>query len=281
MGRIITYIGSINRLSDRIKAARLLAKGQLIAVFNRGVNAIWLDGSNPKAVERVPKIKGESRIGKPLALTIPFSQLLKFTDLNKISPEGRRILESTKNLSKELGSLCFIKVPAKIDRISNLPKCAVFKDGEGEYWVQSWDPHGHPNTEHLLKKAYELGVKYPVVTSMNNSGEPESVNQEDGERFCNNKGIKIYLRDEKADPVFVGSYSIITFTKAGIELTRDGNIPGIVLEKLLGTKIFHDKAKKPHHKQKEFPEEIFNSMSRRQMRNSLLLYLNSKGRFTK
>lgn len=281
MGRITTYIGSLNRLEDRLKAARLLSEGELIALFNRGVNAIWLNGSNPKAVAQVPKIKGAKRIGRPLALTIPFAKLLKVTDLEKISSDGRKILEDSKNLSQELGSLCFIRVPAKPSSISSLPECAVFKDGEGEYWVQSWDPHGHPFTEHLLKTAYNLGVKFPVVTSMNNSGEPESVSQEEGERFCENKGIKIYLRDENADLVLVGSYSIITFTKEGIELTRDGNIPGKVLEKLLGTKIIYDKAKKPHHKQKEFPLRIFNSMSRRQMRQSLLLYLNSHSRFTK
>lgn len=271
-----TIIGSIHNFEDRKLAAKLISDGEVVGVFNRGVNALWINGDDPESVSKINRIKGEKRIGRPIALTVGFENLTKMIDLKKLSKDVLRFLKLSRNLKKELGSLCFLRVPIKKAYAMELPVSALHVDSKGTIWLQNWDPHGHDSSESLISDAQKRGVKFPAVTSMNISGEPEIVDQDIAKEFCRINSIPCYLRDPDAHPELVGSYTIITFSKKGIELTRDGNIPGKIIEPIFKNKLISDNTKKSNYPQRDFPLHLVEKLNPSGIRTAILLYLEGK-----
>lgn len=271
-----TKVGSIHNSEDRKLAAKLISDGEIVGVFNRGVNALWINGDDLKSVSKINHIKGEKRIGRPIALTIGFENLIKMIDLKKLSKDVLRFLKFSRNLKKELGSLCFLRVPIKKAYAWELPVSALHVDDKGTIWLQNWDPHGHDSSEKLISDAQKRGVKFPAVTSMNISGEPEIVDQDKAEEFCRKNSITCYLRDPDVHPELVGSYTIITFSKKGIELTRDGNIPGKIIEPIFKNKLISDNTKKSNYPQRDFPLHLIEKLNSSGIRIAILLYLEGK-----
>lgn len=273
-------VGSLLDSKDREMAAGLVAKGKVIGVFNRGVNALWIDGENTHAVQNMQEMKGEARQGRPVALTIGFDQFVRMIDSVSLAPEVKRFLEVysglERSLKKELGSLCFLRAPLNPSFEDQVPRSSVSRDEQGRVWIQTWDPHGHNPTEQLLALMSKIGVKFPAVTSMNISGEPELVDQKLGEQFCSDKGVSMYLRDPKAREDLVGSYTIVTLNERGFELTRDGNVPGRLIEPIFNAQLLTDSARPSKYPQLDFPGELTEGLSPVGVRMAILLYLNGR-----
>lgn len=265
--------GSLWEEKDRLEAARLVSQGEVVGVFNRGVNALWLDASNPKAVKELYRIKGEARIGRPVALTISFDQFISLINIDYLTPEVQEFLKLSENIREELGSLCFLRAPLKPSAVQDLPKSAIGFDEQKNGWLQTWDPHGHVLTEDLIEKVKKQGVKFPGVTSMNISGEPEIVLQDEAVLFCKNKKISLFLKDPYAHPETLGSYTILTLSQKGIEVTRDGNIPVKIIQPILNQKLILDGAKLSKYPQREFPLKMIEGLNAKGIRMAILLYL--------
>ncbi len=268
-------MGSLWDNKDRLRAAGLVARGEVVGVFNRGVNALWVDTQNNSALKKLIKIKGEERINRPISLTLELNQFIKAIDLDYISKEVRDFLSISEALKENFGSLCFIRAPLKKELINRIPKAAFCKDDKGVIWIQSWDPYGHIFTESFIKNILALGVKFPGVTSMNITGKPEVVNQDEAERFCLENKIPYYLKDPYPNPKLQGSYTIITLSEKGIELTRDGNIPGKYIQTILGFNFISNGSlpKSAKYPQLEFPEFMFEGLNSKGVRMAILLYL--------
>ncbi|MBU3957425.1 hypothetical protein KKI19_04100 [Patescibacteria group bacterium] len=270
-----TLVGSLLNKGNRNCAAGLITGGEVVGVFNRGVNALWIDGGNQEAVLKLQTIKGELRQNRPVALTIGFERLVNLIDTNALTDEAKQFLDISGNLKSELGSLCFLRVPLKTEYIVRVPASSLNYEG-GRVWIQSWDPYGHRWTEQFLRSIEGLGVEFPAVTSMNISGEPEIVDQDEGEEFCREHGIPLYLRDPRANSLLKGSYTIITLSERGIELTRDGNIPGRVIEKIIRSPLVTEGVRRSRYPQLEFPDSMFEGLSPKGVRIAALLYLTGK-----
>lgn len=269
-------IGSLHNERDRMQAAQIVRGGGLIGVYNRGVNAIWVDGENELAVRKISKIKGEGRNNKPMALTLGFDELVPMIDTTNLPDEVREFVALSESLKSYIGSLCFLRAPLKEESISYVPKTSVSRDSNIT-WIQSWDPHGHDPTEQLIEQMKRLGVQFPAVTSMNISGQPEIVDQAIAQKFCIDKKVPMYLKDEYSHPGVLGSYTILTLEDKGIEITRDGNIPASILESILDKKFITNKnTKASKFPQISVPEGLFNGLSSIHKRLALLLYLEGK-----
>lgn len=269
-------VGSIWEHSDREHAAGVIAGGGLVGVFNRGVNALWVNGQNSEAVGRLQAVKGETRGGRPVALTIGFDRLIEMIDLNVLTDEVRRFLVATGDLKDHLGSLCFLRVPLKEEYRTAVPVSSLSTDTSGRPWIQTWDPFGHEPTEDLIKIAEGLGVEFPAVTSMNISGQSEIVDQDEGEKFSRENGISIYLRDPRIHDRIKGSYTIITLGEKGVEVTRDGNIPYRLLQPIFGLPLSTEGMASPRYSQMEFPDDLTANLSPREMRLAILRYVNGE-----
>lgn len=266
-------VGSLQSGKDRDLAARLVAKGGIAGIFNRGVCALWFDGGNEKAVEKISQIKGE-RKNKALALTLSLEEFIPMIDFEKLPDQAKDLLLST-DLKWKVGSLLFIRAPLKKKYHLLVPAAAKVMSEDGICMIQNWDSFGHEYTEWFLKKVKKLGIKYPCVTSMNLSNQPEIVDQKEAQDFCQKRGIQIFLKDPKAHPEHKGSYTIIAVDKNGISLTRDGNIPGRIIERILGVKLNKEKAKKINHPQIKFPDSLLEGFSPEEIRQNILQYLNN------
>lgn len=270
-------LGSFLKRRDRKEAAEIVAAGEIIGVFNRGVNAIWLNGAEEVAMDRLYKVKGERRKGKPTALTLDLKYFVQFIDTSHLASEVREFIELSQDLRSHLGSLCFIRAPIKAEYIDVLPAGSLSKDKQGQVWAQSWDPYGHPPAEDLVKRIINLGVRYPAITSMNYSGSPEIVEQSEAGEFCKANNIPIFLKDDKANPLVKGSYTIITLTDKGIELTRDGNIPGRMIQPIFNSLILiNDNVVPAKHPQLEFPKYLTEGLSAEGIRMAILLFLEGR-----
>jgi hypothetical protein len=266
-------IGSLWERKDRRLAALALTRGEVIGVFNRGVNALWLDAESAGAVEKMHAMKGEQRARRPVALTLGFEEFAPMIDRARLPNKVRRLLEDPDELRGMLGSLCFVRAPVHKEHQDKLPSAAISFDEGGQPWLQSWDPWGHRPTSQLIREARLQGVRFPAVTSMNVSGEPEIVDQELGQMFSHDRGVALYLRDPHANPRLTGSYTIITLSERGIELTRDGNVPGVALKMILGSLLQLDGARRANHPQILFPSDLADGLSASGARMAILLFL--------
>lgn len=264
-------VGSLLNIKNRKDAARELARGEIIGIFNRGVCALWFDGGNVKAVEKVSKIKGEKRHSRPVALTLSLDEFVPLIDVDKLPKKTREFL-LLPDLKSRIGSLCFIRAPLKSEYLKIVPKNAQNFD-DGICMVQNWDSFGHTPTEKFLTEVKKLGITHPAVTSMNISGEPEIVDQKEGIVFCQRFNIPIFLRDPKAHPTHFGSYTIFTFDKNGIRLERDGNIPAKLFKFIFGFAVNTKSAKPAKHQQLNFPVGRLKKLSPPEIRTAILNFL--------
>ncbi len=264
-------VGSLLKREDRIQAARLLVKGEVIGVFNRGVCALWFDGANLNSVKRIWKIKGEERKRRSLSLTLRLEDFTSMID-SRLLPTKLRNLLMASDFKKKVGSLCFIRAPIRKSHQKLIPKQAQNMQN-GVCMVQNWDAYGHDPIEKFLNQVRKLGVKYPAVTSMNVSREKEIVDQKEAIKFCEYHKIRIFLKDPKAHPKHRGSYTIFTFSESGIKLERDGNIPSELFKYIFGMPFDTKSARPAKHPQLKFPIHILSRLRPTEVRKAILRFL--------
>ena len=215
------------------KAAELLRDGGAFGSLVRGVCAVWVDGRNSDAVEAVYRIKGEQRGRRPFGVIISAERLSKLVDLSRVAPSTRGLLSDPDDLGNRIGSLCFIRYPVADSVAASLPEWVVSQTDDGTHWVQSWMPDGWAGPRLLIDALNSAGVDLPIVTSMNVSGQPELVDQEEGLRFSATHGITLFLADPDAPGAVKGSFPILAFDASGIKLAREGHFPGYLFDALL------------------------------------------------
>lgn len=215
------------------RAAELLRDGGAFGSLVRGVCAVWVDGRNSDAVEAVYKIKGEQRGRRPFGVILSAERLSTLVDLSRIAPPTRDLLSDPDELGNRIGSLCFIRYPVADAVAASLPEWVMSQTDDGVHWVQSWMPDGWAAPRILIDALNSAGVDLPIVTSMNVSGQPELVDQEEGLRFSATHGIALFLADPDAPGDVKGSFPILSVDASGIKLAREGHFPGYLFDVLL------------------------------------------------
>ena len=253
---IPTEIASVYDTAAREKAAQILTEGGVIGSYNRGVCAIWANGADAHAVERIAHIKGELRGERPLAGSLRTKDFVALLDPSKIPPHLHDILLNADKLAASTSSLCFIRGPITPEATKQVPASMISRLADGTPILQNWDPEGHEPTLLLLEEMYKKGIRYPAVTSMNPSGIPEYVTEEDGISFSEQSHIPMFLTDPKDPRKVQGSYTILGIHSSGIEVVRDGNIPAKLIERLLDVPLDYSNTKAPKHPQAQFPDAL-------------------------
>jgi hypothetical protein len=269
-----TVVDSVWDPFAREKAAELIAQGKPVGIFNRGVCAIWGDAQNEDFIESVALIKGEERRGRPLGASLPSDKMVSYINFDLISQDLRSLFLDATELSQRLGSLCFIRIPITEEAAGKLPSSLVSRDN-GIPILQNWDPYGHFPTADLIRRVMSKGVDFPGCTSMNPSGVPEFVDQKEGEKFSAEKDIPMFLEDPSDPGITKGSYSIISVGNDGAKLIRDGNVPGNVINKVLGS-LDMTNASLAKHPQPNIPEGILAHENPRLVRAAIIFYLQGK-----
>jgi len=272
-----TEVASVWDSQAREYAGDLVLQGEAIGTYNRGVCAIWGDGDNPLFPARVAQIKGEKRGERPLAASLRTSTFVDMIDPTKISPDLHELFLKADELAKRTSSLCFIRAPITEAAAAKLPPAMISRSSaDGTPIIQNWDPEGHEPTLLLLEQLYKKGVEYPAVTSMNVSGTPELVTEEDGIAFSKKTNIPLFLTDPRDPKKVKGSYTIVGIHQQGIELVRDGNIPASLIEQLLGIPIDTSHARAPSHPQTVFPETLLTDKHPADGRTAILTFVSTQ-----
>ena len=154
-----------------------------------------------------------------------------------------------------------------------MPKSIVSRLEDGTAVIQNWDAIGHKPAHNLFYQMQKVGIRYPAITSMNISGEPEIVNQEEGKQFAKSSGIPLFLHDPKDKGVVTGSYTILNVNTNGLQLIREGNISSKVFDTIFdGIKIDKSSAAPSKHPQINFEEVLALGLSPSDARIAIISY---------
>jgi len=299
-------IRSLRNPVDRDRAVKLVIEGNVIAVYNGGVWALFWDGANEAATQMMLEIKGSKRENKPSAGVIDMKSFIDMVDKSKIPEKLQKYFLDVKVLSILIGSFSFLRMPIRDDVVSTLPPHMVHKSSEdGLYYFQNWSSNGIPSIDQFLKKLRNSGVNMIAVTSMNKSGiQSEIVDDIKGIIFAFENGLdEIYI-----DPTFFsnsnnlpkrdaadvgdtgyglnrGSYSILQIDpKNGISVKRIGtfglNLYEAILRDVLietGSSLDSSSARLLEGRQHNIPISLFEGgLSPEIINTSILAYLNGK-----
>lgn len=268
-------VKSLHDPEARLEAARIVKSGEPVGIYNRGVCAIWGDGNNYKFYKKVTTIKGEKRAKRPLATTLRTSDFIRLIDDAKIPPSLHSVLLDAGSLAERIGSLCFLRMPIKKEFALKFPDYIVSQNTKGQFEMQNWDAAGHSQTHSFIELLLEMGVTLPAVTSMNYTGSPEIVDQDEGIEFAKKAGIKLFLIDEKDPGVAKGSFTILGVGKNGLTVIRDGHVPGHVFPYLLEVKVDTKTAIPAKFPQIAFPDDFFIGDNPIELRKKVINYISS------
>lgn len=224
---------SIRDESDCRTAAGFLSQGEPVGSYIRGVCGIWVDGDNHSAIETAYAMKGEKRERRPFGIIVSAASLSEMIDADRISPETHRLFLDPDCLAKRLGSLCFIRYPVRESEASSLPEAVLSEGTDGRPWLQSWMPEGCEATRIWQRELRAHDIDLPIATSMNTSGTPELVDQEEGAGFCERHGIPIFLEDPQPPGVAQGSFPILVVDEEGVAVIREGHFTAFLFDFLL------------------------------------------------
>ncbi len=228
-----TAIASITDAASRERAARLVKNGAAVAAFVRSVWVLWIDPANHEAVETIYRIKGEKRTGRPMATALGAETFVELLDPDRIAPGVRKIFLDPEELKLRLSMLCLIRAPIKRSAVEMLPPIIVSHTPDGTAWLQNCVTTGPAPAVRLAESILGQGVAFPSVTSMNVSGLPEIVQQDEAEAFCRERRVPLALIDPGDKPLVRGSFPIIGVNKQGVRLIRNGHFPGYLFRYLL------------------------------------------------
>jgi tRNA A37 threonylcarbamoyladenosine synthetase subunit TsaC/SUA5/YrdC len=224
--------GSIRDPESCSRGADLLREGSVVGSYVRGVCGIWLDGDNREAIEAAYRIKGEQRGHRPFGVILDAAGLIERIDVDKIARSTSSLFFDEGELAARLGSMCFIRYPIREEVAASLHESLV-SSSAGVPWLQSWIPEGCSATATWMRELQAHGLRLPVASSMNVSGTPEIVEQEEGIWFCRDHGIPLFLGDRECRPAARGSFPILQVDWTGIRVVREGHFPSVMFEWLL------------------------------------------------
>ncbi len=234
----ISIAYSVQEQSHREQAARSIKEGKVVGQFVRGVCILWIDAENRRAADRIYQIKGAKRAGRPFSILLETRSFISILDQEAIHPNLHRFFLDPDELEARLGALCMIRAPIQRKAVQKLPGYTYTRTEDGTYWLQSWVPRGHAPGRQLLEEMWSIGIRLPGVTSMNVSGEPEIVDQDEAVAFCEEHDISMFLQDQLDTGMVRGSFPIISIDLEGVHLVRSGHFPPYLFKYLLdGTEI--------------------------------------------
>lgn len=224
---------SFRERSNCREAARLMAAGYTVGAFVRTTCGIWIDGSSAAGVDAVYRIKGQKRVGRPFSMLLDAPRFVARLDPDQLAPALHDIFLDPDKLAARLGDLCFIRAPITAAAAGALPEELWSRTPDGTFWLQNWVGCDNAPALMLLEEMAAQGTELPVATSMNVSGQPEIVDQEDGAQFCREHDIPLFLHDPAHRGHVQGSYPIISIDHDGVHLLRHGHFPGELFRYLL------------------------------------------------
>lgn len=160
--------------------------------------------------------------------------LVDMIDMTHIPPQLVPVFSNPRLLEQTFGSLTFLRlhITEEAVRKYQLPEAVLSGNRQkGEAILQNWLTHGNLAMSALGSKMKEKGVTIPAITSLNKSGQGETVHQEDGIVFSSENNIPLFLFDEQLPPLYkvndqvdfaIGSNPILSFDKDGVYIDRQG-----------------------------------------------------------
>lgn len=230
----ISFLGDLSNPYHLDRAALRIATGNVLAVDNDSVWALWGDAANEKFVTDIQRIKGRdpnSRFG----VTLPFEAVAAYADMDRIHPDLQKLFATPQKLTDLVGSLAFVRFPVSQHAIEGSPfgETVISHDVHQLPILQNYDPTGKLNIELLVQNAITHGATLPAATSMNNSGQGEIMTLPEAGEFIHEHMLSHVLVDSQASRAGIGSYAILEVSSGGIQLIREGNISAGLTERLL------------------------------------------------
>lgn len=206
------------------------------AVYGNGpVHGIVADGGNPEIPTRIRAIKGERRgSGQPLGLVVPFDRFLPHIDVGRIKhPDLQTLFHNPGAMTKLFGGLVFIRAAATERAKTQLPPCIISSE---HGTIQNYSSIGNTRTTLFLMYADRAGVRLPVMTSANRSGEErEIVDTEPARQFAEEHGLPFVPNpadfSENRKPK--GSYPVLAITPDSLQIVRQGFLSNGLMDALL------------------------------------------------
>ena len=215
------------------RAAQLVSAGEPVGTYIDDVGTIWVDATNPAALQKVETIKGEKRTGRPLTAILFAADVVPLLDEEKIPATLHPIFLDPNELAARLGAIAPMRLPVRPAAAAQLPPVLITRTADGITWLQTLLPDGHPTISELVRAFNKAGVNLPGATSMNVSGQPEIVDQEKALAFSHQHGIPYLLRDPHSSHRVEGSFPILGVGPDGVALLREGHFPGRLFRDLL------------------------------------------------
>lgn len=229
---------SVREQVHREEAACRLCDGQVVGQFVRATCILWIDAENPQAAERIYQIKGAKRTGRPFSIMLETNSFIAILDEEAIYPALHRFFLDPDELEDRLGALCMVRAPILKQIAKRLPEYAYSVSADGTCWLQSWVPCGYIPGRQVLEEMWSIGMRLPAVTSMNVSGQPEIVEQDEAVAFCERYSIPAFLRDPLDTGAVRGSFPIISIDRQGAHVVRAGHFQPSLFKYLLdGTEV--------------------------------------------
>lgn len=214
------------------KAAGKLASGELLAVDNDWVHALWLDAASLVAKQKLQVVKG-SDANKPYGLTVPHHQFLEYVAVDRLRRSDWELFEAHE-LTARTGALVFWRLPGRKEVENDLPPSLWSRGADRLPVVQNWSPEGKPNIEYLLARASLRNVGHLAVTSLNTTKDPEITQPAEAKAFAYRHRLAL-LTDYRAKRLMHGSYPVMEADKDGIRIVRGRpqSIGSLILTRLL------------------------------------------------
>ncbi len=210
-----------------------MKKGFPVGIFVRAVAVITVDATQDRAADLVYRIKGEARIGKPMATLIPAAAIVDLIDPDQIPAPVRHIFLDGTEWEARLGTLASVRVPIRARAALDLPAFLRPQSKDGRYWLQSWVADQTSTGGLLLKEFQAQDVNLPGVTSLNASGRPEIVDQDQALAFSAARDIPYFLGDPDSRSSVRGSFPILQVSGEGVRLVRQGHFSAALFPRLL------------------------------------------------
>jgi tRNA A37 threonylcarbamoyladenosine synthetase subunit TsaC/SUA5/YrdC len=232
-----TTVGSLRDAASLRLAATLIKERAPVGAYVRAVCAIFIDASQPDAVEAIYRIKGERRMGRPISTLFSAPDFVRLIDPDEVSAELRSVVLDPRELEARFGSLGFIRAPIRDGAAAALPASALSKTADGRYWLQNYIHADSSVADLFVKEMLAHGVGLPAATSMNVSGQPEITEQDEGVAFCAAQGIPFFLADAQDSGRVRGSFPIVSIERTGLRLVREGHFPGYLVPYQFGAGV--------------------------------------------
>lgn len=173
-----------------------------------------------KAIRKTLEVKERSP-DKPFALLMDAKDISRIVDLTQI-PAQYHVIFTEENINELFGAKGFMRIPIQED--VTLPKGVVGPDGRVQVFTFKGDDKAFRFQQTILDDIEENGVRLPTVliTSYNISGNKSITEQAEASELTTAKKMLIQIDRPEPEENRTGSYTIIGFSRSGIEVLREG-----------------------------------------------------------